>query len=690
MAFLLMEIVLSILGVKTIASDIDPLVGFSTRFPLFEERQTEDGIAVFSTAKNRLELFNAQAFSVEKPENAVRIFCLGGSTTYGRPYEDETSFSGFLRNALVVADPNQQWEVINAGGISYASPRISVLMHELVQYQPDLFIIYTGHNEFLEDRTYSSLIDMPETVQQLNGLASHSRAVSVIHRLIHHSVQKVPEQNEFEDVETKLDRAVGPSVYHRDEAWHTEVTQQFKSNLERIIFAAQSVNCPVILVTPASKQRDCEPFKSEHRSGMTPEELREFESHFENSNAAFVNAELGQALIEIQAALNLDEQFAHAQFLYGEILYAMKEFEKAKEAFQNAIEEDICPLRANQELISIVREVAIAHQLPFIDYVKLVEDQSENSIPGEDWFLDHVHPTIGGHRLLAKEMLEEIFTLKIAHPGNDWSSEQFDRVANGVEASIDSQKHAIALRNLAKVLSWAGKQREADRLAQQAIELLPDDAETHCMAGFAAISNDSLAQAQSHFEESLQLDPGNVRSLSGLGTVFSQRGEFETSQKLLEKAVSLDPKQVPAWFNLGNAFLEQGKHTQAIAAYLRALELEPNHPDAEKNLGLTYLAVGNLEMAVKRFETATHLEPNSAQRHADLGFILVDAGDLPRSAKEFETALKLNPQHIPGLIGKGLVLEQSGNSAAAIKIWEKILLIDPENQNAQDLIKRQR
>lgn len=690
MTFLLLELLLIISGVKTIASDIDPLVGFSTRFPLFEEKQPEDGIAVFSTAKNRLELFNAQTFSVEKPEHAVRVFCLGGSTTYGRPYDDETSFSGFLRNGLVEADPDHHWDVINAGGISYASPRISLLMHELVQYQPDLFILYTGHNEFLEDRTYSSLIDMPDSVREINGLASHIRTVSVIHRLIHGTNQDVEEENEFQDVETKLDRAVGPSVYHRDEAWQSEVAQQFKSNLERIITAAKSVDCPLILVTPASKQRDCEPFKSEHRSGMAAEELQEFELHFANSKAAFEKAELDQAVEEIQAALNLDEQFAHAQFLYGEILSAMKDYERAKEAFQKAIEEDVCPLRANQELIKIVQEVAKAYQLPVIDYVKLIEARSENSIPGEDWFLDHVHPTIGGHRLLAKELLEEIFTLKIAHPSDDWSTEQFDRVANQLEAGIDSQKHAIALRNLAKVLSWAGKQREADRLAQQAIELLPDDAETHCMAGFAAIRNGSLAQAQSHFEESLQQAPGNVRSLSGLGTVFSQRGEFETAQKIFEKAVSLDPKQIPAWFNLGNAFLEQGKHDQAIAAYLRALELEPNHPDAEKNLGLTFLADGNFELAIKHLEAAVQLEPNSAQRHAELGFILFDAGELSRSSTEFETALQLNPQHISGLIGKGLVLEQSGDSAAAIKTWQEILLIDPENQNAQDLINRQR
>ena len=49
--------------------------------------------------------------------------------------------------------------MINAGGISYASYRVAVVIKELARYEPDLFIIYTGHNEFLEERTYRTLIE---------------------------------------------------------------------------------------------------------------------------------------------------------------------------------------------------------------------------------------------------------------------------------------------------------------------------------------------------------------------------------------------------------------------------------------------------------------------------------------------------------------------------------------------------
>ena len=83
---------------------------------------------------------------------------MGGSTTFGRPYDDATSFCGWLRELLPELEPAHEWEVVNAGGVSYASYRVSLLMEELVKYDPDIFVIYSGQNEFLEDRTYRDII----------------------------------------------------------------------------------------------------------------------------------------------------------------------------------------------------------------------------------------------------------------------------------------------------------------------------------------------------------------------------------------------------------------------------------------------------------------------------------------------------------------------------------------------------
>ena len=109
---------------------------------------------------------------------------MGGSTTYGRPYFDDVSFCGWLRAYLQAADPTRNWEVINAGGVSFASYRVTRLMDELKQYQPDLFIVYSGQNEFLEQRSYGGLIDQPDWLINLNASLSGTRVYTALEKLI--------------------------------------------------------------------------------------------------------------------------------------------------------------------------------------------------------------------------------------------------------------------------------------------------------------------------------------------------------------------------------------------------------------------------------------------------------------------------------------------------------------------------
>ena len=125
------ELALKLAGVKPVLVLEDPFVGFAGDIPLYVEQEQPDGTIMYATAKNKLQTFNMQQFPKAKSENTYRIFCMGGSTTYGHPFFDDTSFCGWLREFLYVADPSKNWEVINAGGISYASYRVTRLMIEL-------------------------------------------------------------------------------------------------------------------------------------------------------------------------------------------------------------------------------------------------------------------------------------------------------------------------------------------------------------------------------------------------------------------------------------------------------------------------------------------------------------------------------------------------------------------------------
>ena len=65
--------------------------------------------------------------------------------------------------------------MINAGGISYASYRMVPLIKEALRFRPDLVVIYTGHNEFLERRTYSGLLDQGRALVTLRSILERLR-----------------------------------------------------------------------------------------------------------------------------------------------------------------------------------------------------------------------------------------------------------------------------------------------------------------------------------------------------------------------------------------------------------------------------------------------------------------------------------------------------------------------------------
>ncbi|MBW2467254.1 MAG: SGNH/GDSL hydrolase family protein, partial [Deltaproteobacteria bacterium] len=271
--FLLLEGGLALLGVKPTLKTEDPFVGFASNVPLFVPGPGPMGKNYLTTAQNKLNNFNQQSFPQEKAPNTFRIFSLGGSTTYGRPYNDLTSFSNWLRELLPVADRSKNWEVINAGGISYASYRSAYLMEELINYQPDLFIVYTGHNEFLEERTYGQIRDMSPIIRTTVSVLARTRTWSAMTT----AFQKLgihPEEDEEErdnlalEVVTILDKSAGLERYTRDDPLQEKILRHYRISLERMVAMARSVGAKIIFVTPAGSLNDCTPFKSEHTKGL--------------------------------------------------------------------------------------------------------------------------------------------------------------------------------------------------------------------------------------------------------------------------------------------------------------------------------------------------------------------------------------------------------------------------------------
>ena len=605
--FICLETILAVVGVQRDSSIDDPFVGFSDVMPLMELSQNENGEKILSTAKNKLRWFNAQSFPKIKAPGTKRIFCMGGSTTYGHPYRDSTSFSGWLREFLPVVDSSHKWEVINAGGISYASYRVAALMDELAQYEPDLFVVYSVHNEFLERRTYKGMFEKSQLNLRSHALLARSRTFELMDRILKHASKWTTRSSKTAsksantkslgeelssgvellpaEVDEILNHTIGPVDYHRDVSWRANVLTHYETNLRRMIAIAKRSGAQIVFVTPTANEKNCSPFKSEHRHGLSPldsERLtmlaRNAESQANMANAA----EIREAVDALQKAIQIDPNYADYHYRLGKSYFALHQYSDAQQSLSTALNEDVCPLRAVHEIRQAIERVCREMRVPMVDFEQrlrqLCESEHGHSILGDEYFLDHVHPTVDVNRRLALWIIEELQSrgLVLGRSVVDRSlSKSLAAAETKVLSAIDTELQGFALRNLSKVLHWAGKFEEAAPRARDALELLPNDPESQFLLADCLNNIGQSDDALLEYEKLFANGEDYPRAFQPYGELLAEKGKLNQAKAYLLLAILHNPKNAAAYHRLGVVHLQLGEFEFAIESLEESNRLYP-------------------------------------------------------------------------------------------------------------------
>ena len=443
------ELVLVSIGWQPPGGVADPYVGFSEIRPLFVKNQAQ---TKYEIAKNRFPLFQPDSFSVNKGANKFRIFCVGGSTVQGRPFSIETAFSKWLELSLQVTNPSRDWEVVNCGGVSYASYRLAPIVDEILTYEPDLIVLYTGQNEFLEDREYAPVHQTATWVARTHDRLSASRTYSFLRQQF--ASVKTADSKAMSlpaDAEARLDFRGGMEKYKQDDAWKRGVVAHFQHNLQRMVTAAQSQNVPIILMNPVCNLKNMAPFKS------VPD--------LELSELNLLDLPVSQRIAKLAALLPENPRNAQLHFELGRAYLVAGDLKLAREHLLKAKDEDICPLRATEPIYDAIAAVQRNSAVPFVDVRAFFESQTTDRLPGSESLLDHVHPTIHGHQQIAGLLLEEMRRQKLVTADTD-IKKQADLFEEHLE-SLDFMYFQNAKDRLAGLRRWAEGRVTHERAAEE-------------------------------------------------------------------------------------------------------------------------------------------------------------------------------------------------------------------------------
>jgi len=715
------ELVLRLVGYGNQDLQQDPYLGFEATSRVFVETE-RDGQAFYRVDPSKLKWFNPQEFPTTKGDKVFRIFCFGGSTTFGRPYKDATSFPGWLRELLRHSDRSHRYEVINVGGISYASYRVRRILQETLNYEPDLFVIYTGHNEFLEKRTYDDILSQGEAYRVLGARLYRLRTYHLLQELRGRGRPVVTQPSQLkENVVAILDAFDGLDAYHRDNALRTSIINHFRLNLEAMLAMSASARVPVILINPACNTRDFSPFKSEHAARLSEGERQRWDDAYARGLEQSQGGEFEAAADFFRQALAIDPQHAHLNFLAGKALLGAGRHSQAVASFEAAKELDVAPLRILTEMNQHIEELAASFDIPLIDLGKILEREQGDTPAvhalGNTFFHDHIHPTIKVHQQLAERIVSEMIGQKLLQPTVELSASQRESIYGDVTKRLGADFFAIKELKLGKVLFWAGKTDEAEVSLIKAKRALPKNAEVRYILGLIQLKRGELAKAHALMIEAQTLKPDLAGLASSLADVYLRQKDYARARDIYsveimrhpndgnlyhnmgwalesmdrkdeainyyQMAVKIDPALYQTHMNLGKLFAERKMVQQSATHYERAASSQPQMHLPWVNLGLLFEGQGDFDRARRCYHRALSLHPTDARLYDDIGRVLISAKKHKEACKYLGEAIRLKWSYAPAHKNLGNALMNLEKPDEAVAAYQAALSLNPDMADVQ-------
>ncbi|GAB3923961.1 SGNH/GDSL hydrolase family protein [Larkinella terrae] len=328
----------------------------------------------YFTETDNATVGNFEPFLKKKPDGTFRIFVLGESTTIGYPYFHNGSFHRWLHYRLMHTFPNRNFEVINLSMTAVNSYTVFDFGKQLVDYEPDAVLIYTGHNEYygaMGVGSTSSLGSQPGLVRMVLQLREF-RLVQLLNR----TWQRIRQTASGQKVDLRegmMKRMAADQQIPLGSEKYQNGIEQFKTNLTDLCQSLSGENIPVFVSTLVSNEKDLKPF------------------------------------ISAPGTASAEQQFQLAKQAYekGNVRQAKQQFVQAKEL-------DLLRFRAPEAINQVIRELENRFSnVTVVDSRAVFETHSPSGILGRETLLEHVHPNLYGYALLSDAFYEALKKKKL-------------------------------------------------------------------------------------------------------------------------------------------------------------------------------------------------------------------------------------------------------------------------------------
>lgn len=240
-------------------------------------------------------------------------------------------------------------------------------------------------------------------------------------------------------------------------------------------------------------------------------------------------------------------------------------------------------------------------------------------------------------------------------------------------------KASAALNALQQALAQhqAGRLSEAQTLYDQVLQLQPENFDALHLSGLIALQCKNPARAVELISRALAINPGHADAHANKANALRKLGQFESALASYDSAIQLRPAHAETHLNRGIALKELGKYTLAISSYDQAIALNPDFISAYANRGVALAALNQHQSAIASFDHAIRLEPRIAYNHLHRGISLHALGRYQEAAASYRQAIALEPANAEAHHNLGISLIQLRQHEAAIASIDQAIALKP-------------
>jgi lysophospholipase L1-like esterase len=353
--------------------------------------------------------FRPAELSRAKPARSLRVIGLGDSTSYGLFVGADAAFLPVLGREISAAT-GRPVETLNLGCAGFASDRVAALLPAALALDPDLVVVYVGHNEMLGGAE-GPAAGLSGALRLRAELIARS---SLVAWLDHWSVRvlRAAETERVREEVAALEAGEIPTFVPEDvpaaqrEAPSAEFRAQaaasYLANLRRIAADARAAGVPLLFALPVANLRS-PPGLSFHAPGFAAQ--AEFDAALRAAAALRESGRSEEALAQLERALALSPRHAQAHYLRGEALHALGREDEAREAWRAAVDFDGVTHRITTPLEVVFLEAMRETGAAWVD-LRPVLQADLSDVAAKREFVDHVHPTAEGHARIAAALGE--------------------------------------------------------------------------------------------------------------------------------------------------------------------------------------------------------------------------------------------------------------------------------------------